>query len=183
MWSSGAGAPSQGPPGSSVQGILQARILEWVTMPSFHGFFPMRGSNLYLLRLLHWQVGSLPLAPPEDHLIEQKEKRKPSGSQTWETCQPHRQQHWPSALWTVSWLLPSGLAPTSCGANLQQGALVRIKVAQSCPTLCNHMDVHSPWNSPGQNAGVGSLSKISRGPSQPRDQTQVSHLAGEVFTS
>ena len=29
-----------------------------------------------------------------------------------------------------------------------------MKVAQSCPTLC----VYSPWNSPGQNTGVGSRS-------------------------
>ena len=29
-------------------------------------------------------------------------------------------------------------------------------VAQSCPTLCDPMDF-SPWNSPGQNTGVGTL--------------------------
>ena len=28
------------------------------------GICPIQGSNLYLLCLLHWQVGSLPLAPP-----------------------------------------------------------------------------------------------------------------------
>ena len=28
------------------------------------GIFPTQGSNLRLLRLLHWQVGSLPLVPP-----------------------------------------------------------------------------------------------------------------------
>ena len=28
------------------------------------GIFPTQGSNLCLLRLLHWQAGSLPLAPP-----------------------------------------------------------------------------------------------------------------------
>ena len=28
-----------------------------------------------------------------------------------------------------------------------------VKVAQSCPTLCDSMD--SPWNSPGQNTRVG----------------------------
>ena len=44
---------------------------------------------------------------------------------------------------------------------------------QSCPTLCDPMD----WNSPGQNAGVGSL-PFSRGSSQPRDRTQVSNIAG-----
>ena len=33
-------------------------------MPSLQGIFPTKGSNLSLLHLLHWQVGSLPLAPP-----------------------------------------------------------------------------------------------------------------------
>ena len=37
--------------------------------------------------------------------------------------------------------------------------LVKVKVAQSCPTLCSHMDC-TPWNSPGQNSGVGSPSLL-----------------------
>ena len=36
------------PPGSSVHGILQARILEWVATPS-RGIFLIQGSNLGLL--------------------------------------------------------------------------------------------------------------------------------------
>ena len=35
---------------------------------------------------------------------------------------------------------------------------VKVKVAQSCPTLCNPVD--SPWNSPGKNTGVGSHSLL-----------------------
>ena len=31
------------------------------------GIFPTQGLNLCLLCLLHWQVGSLPLAPPRKH--------------------------------------------------------------------------------------------------------------------
>ena len=37
------------PPDSSVHGILQARILEWVAMPSSRGIFPTQGLNLGLL--------------------------------------------------------------------------------------------------------------------------------------
>ena len=50
-------------PGSSVYGISQARILEWVAFPPFllQGIFPTQGSNLHLLQLLHWQVDSLHL--------------------------------------------------------------------------------------------------------------------------
>ena len=44
-------------PGSSVHGILQARILEWVAN-SYSRVKPMP------LVFLHWQVDSLPLAPP-----------------------------------------------------------------------------------------------------------------------
>ena len=47
------------PPGSSVLGILQARILEWVAMSSSRGSSRPRD----LLCLLHWQVGSLLLVP------------------------------------------------------------------------------------------------------------------------
>ena len=34
---------------------------------------------------------------------------------------------------------------------------LKVKVAQSCPTL---WDLYSPWNPPGQNTGVGSLSLL-----------------------
>ena len=52
------------PPVSSVHGILQARILEWIALPSS---FPTQGSHPRLLHLLHWQVASLPLVPPGKH--------------------------------------------------------------------------------------------------------------------
>ena len=67
---------------------------------------------------------------------------------------------------------------------------VKVKVTQSCPTLCNPMACSLPgsfvhgilqarileWSSL-QNTGVPS----SRRSSQPRDQTQVSHIAGRFF--
>ena len=51
--------------GSSVHGILWARILEWVTVPFLlRGILWVQGLNLHLSRLLHRQAGSLPLVPP-----------------------------------------------------------------------------------------------------------------------
>ena len=41
---------------ASVHGILQARILEWVTNFLFQGIFLAQGSNARLLCLLHWQA-------------------------------------------------------------------------------------------------------------------------------
>ena len=54
-------------PGSFVHGIFQARIPEWVLLFS-GGVFPTQGLNLSLWILLHWQVSSLPLAPPWEAL-------------------------------------------------------------------------------------------------------------------
>ena len=45
------------------------------------------------------------------------------------------------------------------GIKVGQSLKVKVKVAQSCLTLCNPMD-GSPWNSPGKNTGVGSLSLL-----------------------
>ena len=45
----------ESPPGSSVRGILQARIVEWVVMPSSRGPSQTQGSNPHLLCLLQWQ--------------------------------------------------------------------------------------------------------------------------------
>ena len=47
------------PPGSSVHGISQARVLEWGAMPSSRGTFPTQG---WKLPLLTHQAGPLPLS-------------------------------------------------------------------------------------------------------------------------
>ena len=51
-------------PGSSVHGIFQARILEWVAMSSSRGSSQPRDRTNISLSLLHWQARSLPLEPP-----------------------------------------------------------------------------------------------------------------------
>ena len=61
------------------------------------------------------------------------------------------------------------------------------EVAQSCPTLRNHMDCSLPDSSihgilQARVLEWGAMS-FSRGSSQPRDQTQVSHIAGRFFTT
>ena len=50
-------------PDSSVHGILQARILEWVAIFYSRKPFWLRDWTC-VLPLLHWQAGSSPLAPP-----------------------------------------------------------------------------------------------------------------------
>ena len=50
-------------PGSSVHGILQAKILEWIAMPCSRGSSQPKNQTC-ISSLLDWQAGSLPLAPP-----------------------------------------------------------------------------------------------------------------------
>ena len=57
------------PPGSSVHGIFQARILKWVVI-SFSS-----GSSLNL-GLLHWQADSLSLSHQGKHIITQNFKNR-----------------------------------------------------------------------------------------------------------
>ena len=51
------------PPGSSVLGISQARVLDWVAMPSFRGL-----PNPGMERTSLTQAGSSPLVPPGEPL-------------------------------------------------------------------------------------------------------------------
>ena len=51
---------------SSVHGILQARILEWVAIPFSREILLTQGPNPHLL---HWQMGSLPLSHQGSHPV------------------------------------------------------------------------------------------------------------------
>ena len=52
------------PPDSSVQGDSPGKNTGASCHALLQGIFPTQGSNLCLLCFLHWQAGSLPLAPP-----------------------------------------------------------------------------------------------------------------------
>ena len=74
------------PPGSSVHGVLPPaliRILAWGAMLSSR-ISPTQESNPRLLRLLHWQVGSLSLTPPGKPQLYSNNNNKKSlgGSET-----------------------------------------------------------------------------------------------------
>ena len=51
-------------PGSSVHGMLQASTPRDGCHALLQGIFPPQGLSPSLLCPLHWQAGSLPLAPP-----------------------------------------------------------------------------------------------------------------------
>ena len=60
--------------------------------------------------------------------------------------------------------------------------IVFVKVTQSCPTLCNPMEYRAHGILQARILEWVAI-PFSRGSSQPRDQTQVSHIAGRFFTS
>ena len=59
---------------------------------------------------------------------------------------------------------------------------VKVKVAQSCPTLCDPKDYTVRGILQARILEWVAV-PFSRGSSQPVDQTQVSHIAGGFFTS
>ena len=71
-------------------------------------------------------------------------------------------QEWDTAAWSPKTMAlapgPGGLQWGDICWRLEGGTwyIVYVKVAQSRPTLCDPMD-YSPWNSQGQNTGVGSI--------------------------
>ena len=72
-------------------------------------------------------------------------------------------------LWSLIFLrsslapYPSLAAASTSMLSLQdEKKKVKVKVTQLCPTVCDPVDTRGPWNSPGQNTGVGSHSLRQR---------------------
>ena len=72
------------PPGSSVHGILQARRLEWVAMPSSRGIFQTQGLNLGLLQSEpSGKGGQLNLICNEELKLIRKREREKKKPDSW----------------------------------------------------------------------------------------------------
>ena len=67
-------------PGSSIHGILQAKILEWVAISSSRGSSWPRGPTHIILCFPHWQASSLPPAPSRKHWMPSKTFPQASGA-------------------------------------------------------------------------------------------------------
>ena len=85
-------------------------------------------------------------------------------------------------LWEKALLFFSKLDGINSYMSLLLSMKVKVKVTQSCPTLCDPMDyiVHGILQA---RILACIVFPFSRGSSQPRDLTQVSHIAGRFFTS
>ena len=73
LWMSPCDLMNCSPPGSSVHGVLQARTLEWIAMPSSKGCSPARDQ----IRISCSGEDSLPAVPLENtfypYLVDRKE--------------------------------------------------------------------------------------------------------------
>ena len=72
-------------------------------------------------------------------------------------CRSLKPKHFPICL---SFLMPLSDSILTIYQILLLFHTVCVKVTQSCLTLCNPINYCSPWNSPGQNTAVGSLSLL-----------------------
>ena len=132
------------------------------------GIFLTQWSNL---SLLHWQADSLPSEPPG----------KPESES--ESCSVVSNSVRPNGL-HGQWNSPG--QNTGLGNLFLLQGIFLSQDSNQCLLHCrwilyqrNYQGILKAWV---QDTGVGSLS-FSRGSSQPRDWTQLSHIAGGFFTS
>ena len=146
------------PPGSSVQGILQARILEWVAIPSSGGSsWPRDQTLVFYVPCTDEPVGSLPLAPPGKPMCETAAAAAKSLQSCPILCDPidrspqappslgfSRQEHW------------SGLPFPSPMHESEKWNWHR-SVASNCsrPHGLQPSRLLYPWDFPGKSTGVG----------------------------
>ena len=148
------------PPGSSVHGILQARILEWVAIPFSRGYSQPRSP-----------AHSLP-SEPAGKLF------------TWAftSCQIFA-ECLDMSLLTLTYKC------LNCSAHslLKESKEIKRKWSRSsCLTLCNPMNCSLPGSSIHGILQARILEWVaisfSKGSSRPRNRTKVSHIAGRRFT-
>ena len=90
------------PPGSSVHGILQARILAWVAMPSSREIFPTRDLTHILCVSPAFQADSLPTGQPGKYClyIMLLNAVYSIWTENWGDCTPYYEKQSSSDLWS-----------------------------------------------------------------------------------
>ena len=168
------------PPGSSVHGILQARILEWVAI-SYSRISSQPRDRTRGSRGSCTAVSFFTAEPPGKPMTSQGDL-KPE----WEQ---------PSSAPSLPGTPPGpGEHPTSCPQvqflHINQHTFLillilkkmKVKVTQLCLTLCNPMDYTVHWILQARILEWVAF-PFSRASSQPKDLTQVSVIAGRFFTN
>ena len=165
-------------PGTSVPGILQARILEWVAITSSWESSQPKNQTPCLLHLLHWQVGSLPQSPPGKPEIMHRQ------------CQVHSFLFvclFFKSLSRVQLFVTPWIVWNSPGQNTGVASLSLLQgifqTQGSNPGLPHCRQILYQLSHKGSLRIVEwAAYPFSRGSSQPRNQTGVSCITGRFFT-
>ena len=177
------------PPDSSVHGILQARIMEWVAISFCKGFSTQR----LKLHPLHWQEDSLTLSHQRSP-TDEKEEEKIYNHIEWKRGKKHGIRERKAGCKELCLREKStvGTQDSWAECQLQIRAVKQRKahvwtiwsekVAQLCPTLCDPIDYIVREILQARILEWVAF-PFSRGSSQPRDRTQVFRIAGRFFTS
>ena len=124
-------------PGSSVHGISQATIPEWMAIFFLQGNFPTQGSNS---QLLHWQVDSLPLSHLGSPTLLYRRNNYNIVNQLFSSVQ------------LSCSVVSEEVNPIASESALRRYSLIQAtsvelqlsSVTQSCPTLCDPMNRSTP---------------------------------------
>ena len=133
-------------PGSSVHGILQARLLEWVSMPSSRGSCSP-GMNPLLLCLLHWQMDSLSLSHLESLLVPWPGfKPRPPALGAWNLSHPFigTTREVPISDCLKQWLFISGSLYMEALSNRTEGWSQVHSFSTSCKSSSSHLFLPKP---------------------------------------
>ena len=178
--------------GSSVHGIFQARILEWVAISFSRGSSRPRDltsiSCIGRQVLYHWVTWVSPNTFWPSSLIDSFYSCK-SGL-TYLIGNFWKNDHLGLLSTALSFILLRASSPPCLNRWSSYlgmwGGKLKVLVAQACPTLCDPVDCSPPGSSVHEILQARILEWVvisySQGSSTPRDRTQVSCTAGRFFT-
>ena len=106
----------------------------------FQGIFPTQGSNPHVLHLLHWQAGSLPLAPPGKPLLISVSNHLTNIFKLQSICKSRKRVN---VIFNIS-LFPNPFRLVYETVIILFAAAAPAKSLQSCPTLCDPIDGSPP---------------------------------------
>ena len=164
--------------GSSVHGIFQARVLEWIAISFSRGSSGPRNwtwvSCIAGKRFTVWAT--------REALEDLNPVLKLKFSKIYDFHWKKLNHNIQSYSWDIDRKKVKAKVPGSCPTLCYSMDYMKVKVTQLCPTLCDPMDYTVRGILQARILEWVAV-PFPKGSSQPRDWTQVSHIAGRFFTN
>ena len=164
--------------GSSVHGIFQARVLEWIAISFSRGSSGPR--NWTWVSCIAGKCFTV--WATREALEDLNPVLKLKFSKIHDFCWKKLNHNTQSYSWDVNRKKVKAKVPGSCPTLCYSMDYMKVKVTQLCPTLCDPMD-YTVYGFLQARILEWAAVPFSKGSSQPRDWTQVSHIAGRFFTN